>query len=330
MKVRMTRALDFRVVLGLLLAGCGRQTQDPVSVLGSPPAFQAIVSNPSGPQPAADTVYVSLPPGTVPGGISVTVENPRARTTASGAVVEGGFDPIPIAASAGDTLRISIRQDDGSVVVSIVMVPSRRPLILVRTDPPPGKRDVPLNASLQVVVSEPVDPASLDRGAIMLRGGGEIVSLEATEVPESPGVVRILLFRPLDPETDYELVVTRGLLSVDGEGLSEAVVVHFTTAALPEPPPLTGMGMVWGFVVMDSGICIPGAVVTIIAGPGTGQSMRQEGPCDAWDYANGFEFRLPIGARVTLRATAEGYRPREEEHVAENPATSITILLTPE
>ena len=93
-----------------------------------------------------------------------------------------------------------------------------------------------------------------------------------------------------------------------------------TTPSLRPPPPGTAAGgYIWGHVVDDSGICLRGAVVEIIAGPGTGRKATQEIECTAWDYAAGYEFRdLPMGVVLTLRATRNGYRPQERDLVTGN------------
>ncbi|MES2169826.1 MAG: formyltransferase family protein [Actinomycetota bacterium] len=43
--------------------------------------------------------------------------------------------------------------------------------MVVRTDPPPQKRDVPLNAVVTIVFSEPVDPATVNPGSLQLWRG---------------------------------------------------------------------------------------------------------------------------------------------------------------
>jgi hypothetical protein len=109
------------------------------------------------------------------------------------------------------------------------------------------------------------------------------------------------------------------LLGCGDNGALPPTAPAFQPPPPPPPPPATGAAYVWGHVVKDSGACIPGAVVEIIAGPGTGRKDTQEGPCDAWSYAVGYEFHdLPLGATVRLRATAKGYRPQERELVTRN------------
>jgi hypothetical protein len=98
-----------------------------------------------------------------------------------------------------------------------------------------------------------------------------------------------------------------------------------------EPPPNATTGFIWGHVVRQSGVCITGAVVEIVAGPGTGRKAIQTEACDAWSYVIGYEFsNLPIGVTVKLRATKEGHQPQERETVVRNGGYPFQFVLSPE
>jgi hypothetical protein len=87
-------------------------------------------------------------------------------------------------------------------------------------------------------------------------------------------------------------------------------------------------GYVWGHVVDESGVCIMGAVVQIQIGPGAGRSFRQDQPCDAWSYGDGFEFKsLPPGAQLKLRATADGWKSQDVDIVVGNGGPPVTFAL---
>jgi len=61
-------------------------------------------------------------------------------------------------------------------------------------------------------------------------------------------------------------------------------------------------------VVDQTGVCIPGATIQVVAGQDVGEPITQETPCDAWAYSGGVEYhKLNAGARMTLRAAAPGY-----------------------
>src|SRR3954470_13508192 len=53
----------------------------------------------------ADVAYVSLPPGTLGEATSATVRNANTHAQSTVAVIDGGFDPVGIAAAAGDTIE---------------------------------------------------------------------------------------------------------------------------------------------------------------------------------------------------------------------------------
>jgi len=183
-------------------------------------------------------VYVSLVSGTAPEGANATVRNLRSGFTVTTPVLGGGFDPVSVSAQFGDTLEIQVRDlSDVVVLEGRVAVPAARPPVVVRTEPPPRKRDVPLNAVMVVVFSEPIDPATLDTatvrllrgttplaGAVGLRTGSDLV---AEFVPESP----------LAAATTHRLVVTRGVRDLAGDSLEAMVEGDFTTEEAPPPPP---------------------------------------------------------------------------------------------
>ena len=179
---------------------------------------------------SSDVVYVSLAPGTVPTGSHAAVRRVGDATALTTPVADGGFDPVPVAAQVGDAIDIVITDASGSTVFEQrVFVAAARPPVVVRTEPPPRKRDVPLNASFVIVFSEPIDSTSLTTSSIQLRKGTTVI----------PGTVRfvdptdlVAAFEPtasLDSTADYELVITTGIHDRDGQPLDSEQVVPFTT-----------------------------------------------------------------------------------------------------
>jgi hypothetical protein len=66
-------------------------------------------------------------------------------------------------------------------------------------------------------------------------------------------------------------------------------------------------------VVDESGVCIPGATIQVVAGQAVGEPITQETPCSVWDYSGGVEYQnLTAGVPMTLRATAPGYAVDEK------------------
>jgi hypothetical protein len=95
-------------------------------------------------------------------------------------------------------------------------------------------------------------------------------------------------------------------------------------------PPSTALsGFIWGQVLDESGVCLRGGTVEIVEGPGTGLTSGQPDSRGAWDYV-GYDLRnLPLGASVTLRASAQGYRSEDRVVVANNRGLPVQFVLAP-
>jgi hypothetical protein len=144
-------------------------------------------------------------------------------------VINGGFDPAPFASLVGDTVAITVSDPQGRVVASWQASVKRRPPVIVRTEPPPRKRDVPLNMSLLVVFSEPVDPATVTDRTVRLfdRNGLPMPG----QLWLDPDGLRAVL-RPhsyLSPNSSYTLDITAGVTGLSGIPLATPQQVVFTT-----------------------------------------------------------------------------------------------------
>lgn len=181
-------------------------------------------------------VYVSLQPGSVPTAERVTITNQANGLSVTTGVVNGGFDPVPIVAGIGDTLTIDITSATSAVLAHVrLAVATIRPLKVVRTSPPSGGRDVPLNATIMALFSEPIDAATLTTGAVQLVWGTTPIA----------GTVRFgdsthlrVEFQPADllaSRTTYRLVVTKTIGDVTGVMLDSLLDVPFTTGAFVQP-----------------------------------------------------------------------------------------------
>ncbi|MGD8727016.1 MAG: Ig-like domain-containing protein, partial [Gemmatimonadales bacterium] len=189
-------------------------------------------------------VYVSLLPGSFPDGEHATIRNRATGAEATAVMADGGFDPVPLPAIAGDTLdfRIELATQEGplagedgageaEVVVFFSVVPPRRPPIVVRTDPPPGKKDVPLNATMLVVFSEPIDAARLTASSVQLLLDGEPV-VGTIELADEANLTAT--FTPADSltaDTEYTLLITDEIEDLDGEALETPFSATFTTSS---------------------------------------------------------------------------------------------------
>ncbi len=176
------------------------------------------------------SAYVSLPPGTVPGGNIASIRNRRTGGTGTALLIAGGFDPVPIPASPGDTLDIDVELFEGAPVHIALVVPLARPPIVVRTDPPPKKRDVPLNAAMVIVFSEPIDSTTLTATAVGLLSGSTRVPAHL-ELRDSGLKVVLVPDALLAPNSSYTIAVTAEVRDLSGDPLEAPLSVTFTTAA---------------------------------------------------------------------------------------------------
>jgi alpha-tubulin suppressor-like RCC1 family protein len=221
--------------LALACSDAEGPSQPPIT----PAAF--IVSNPVQPLEPAVTgastgatfeptvVYISLPPGAIPNGVTATIRNLRTGTSVTAQLVNGGFDPVTLPAVEGDTIAIDVQRIGASPLKFRVTALARRRPSVVRTSPPPHKRDVSLNAIVVIVFSEPLDETTLNGSSVQLWRGttpvggtvrfGDVPHLRAEFHPDSL----------LEAETDYQLVVTTAVADVDGLALDSAITVPFTT-----------------------------------------------------------------------------------------------------
>jgi Big-like domain-containing protein len=247
------------VVVGLVgMASCNDGT-GPGESLPQGSAY-LLVSNPltaltgsagarvAGAASSINVAYVSLVPGSVPAGVVAEIVNRATGASITTVLVNGGFDPTPIAATVGDTLLATITRPGTSPVQVTNVVRANAVPVPVRTSPKKGARDVPLNSTVAIVFSEPMDGSTIDTGSVHLWRGPVRV----------PGTVRLgdsLRFRveflpgsPLLPKTGYRLEVISGVRDQFGVALPVAVEVSFTTGegSLPAGDLFSQLYDFWG------------------------------------------------------------------------------------
>jgi alpha-tubulin suppressor-like RCC1 family protein len=240
---RTTAAPSIRLAILLAATTACSDMSGPGKTLGRVPGV--IVSEPVGTPGAASTgvamhaaasptgtsvVYVSLVPGSVPTGVQATIRDPARGQWVTTFVVDGGFDPVALGASVGDTLVVEITRS-GSVgpLRGVEAVPALRPIAVVRTSPPSGGRDVPLNSIMIIVFSEPIDTATLTTATVQLwrattQVPGSVRFSDSTDIRAE--------FHPdslLASTTEYQLIVTQGIRGVNSLSLPSPLDVPFTT-----------------------------------------------------------------------------------------------------
>jgi Tol biopolymer transport system component len=296
----------------------------------------------AGPASTLLVAYVSLPPGTLPGIVSVRIRNLTSTGTQGPIVplVDGGFDPVAVPAVPGDRLEFQLTDGDGAVTEETTLVPIKRPPVVVRTSPVGGRTDVALSMRPEVVFSEPVDPSTLTVGMRLVTGG--LVVSGRIELRE-PWLAELVPDVPLAPLTTYRLELTRDIRDLDGDPLQGAVTAEFTTHAGPpaslsrmriafvssrdgtdriylangdgsDVTPLTaGTGPAWSWD--DQRIAFhrdtpDGAVIGIINADGTGEQVLGPGTHPAWSPDGRLAFvslREDAGGIAVMNADGSGY-----------------------
>ena len=203
-------------------------------------------------------VYVSVTAGTAPGGSVATIHRVGDALPITTRVIDGGVDPVQVAAQTGDSIDVVVFDSGGNTVYQLrVGVTAARPPVVVRTDPPRKKTDVPVNAALVVVFSEPVAGASLNPASVQLRTGQSAVSgtlrfvdstLDATHV-----TAEFVADAPLSANTEYQFIVTRQIRDLDGDALAAPDTTTFTTGESVTGPPASIQTSPDSFLVLLQG-----------------------------------------------------------------------------
>jgi len=232
--IRILSPLIFGVFV--LLAGCSETSGPSARSLNHLPSL--IVSSPESQTATAnaDVIggagWVSLPPGSVPDGQSATIRNGRSGANITAALVDGGFDPIAISASVGDTVFVDIiRAGNSTPLTGFKVIAVRSSPSVVRASPAPGKKDVPLNAAIVAVFSAPIDASTLSPSSFGLLHGGTPVAGSVRPVGTSGISAEFYPDSTLSPQTSYQLIVTQAIRDVNGMPLASAVADTFSTGS---------------------------------------------------------------------------------------------------
>ncbi|MFL5505264.1 MAG: Ig-like domain-containing protein, partial [Gemmatimonadales bacterium] len=254
--MRASRGRCVRLVLRALACvaalGCG-EGQDPGVGPGPEPEARPelpalILSDPSVPRASGTAgsraalvdavVYASLPPGSLPDAPLALFTNLTTGAGTTAIVVDGGFDPVPIPAVAGDSLRIRIQAAGaiGERLFYAKVAPQRAPRV-VRSSPSPGRSDVPLNTRIYVVFSEPMSAAALSDSAVYLSVDSIRVAGTLAFADSSRLSVTFSPAEPLAAGTRYSLRVASAARDAGGDAVGAPVVIPFSTPKSAVSPP---------------------------------------------------------------------------------------------
>ena len=147
-------------------------------------------------------------------------------------------------------------------------MPDASPPVVIRTDPPGNKRDVPLNANLVIVFSEPIAPTTLTTSTVQLRNGNSAVDGQLGFANDAHTAV---VFQPsglLAANTNYSMVVTStsGIQDQSGNPLVANVSVQkftTTTATTTTVAPVASVTLSVTATTATIGSTVP---LTVVAG----------------------------------------------------------------
>lgn len=217
---------------GVVTPGLNLPTDFVVSNANTAAVTSSTVGRASISAAAQSIVYVSLPPHTLPEGSTVLIQTPGNTGLVTVPLVHGGFDPVPVAANAGDELKLTVTQADGVKLTRSLKVPARRPPTIVRSDPGKGRTDVALSVFITVVFSEPVDTRTAAQ-AISLFHEGKRVS-GTVKFPDNSLTAKFQPDAPLTAQSSYELVVTQDVRDLDGDVIEGSYNATFVTGTQQE------------------------------------------------------------------------------------------------
>jgi len=140
-------------------------------------------------------------------------------------------DPVRVDAAAGDTLETTVEVSGTAPVLFVSVVPARRRPTVVRTIPPRRKADVPLNARVVIVFSEPIDSQTVSATAIRIVSGSTSVPAQVSVSDAAGLVVELIPATLLGLGTTYQIVVGDGIRDRDGDALEAPFVSEFTTGS---------------------------------------------------------------------------------------------------
>lgn len=243
-----------------LLTSCGSEASGPGSDTGgtntAPRGLVVSAPVPDGGQQGGTTVaFVSVFPGTVVAAATAQVTT-GSVTIRPVSALNGGFDPVAVAAQAGDQIRVVLTDSLGTATtVSATVKSGVRPRV-VRTSPAPRRTDVPLNAIMRVVFSTPMTLESVREGVRLTQAGARVAT--DIEAGDASGVTYDLIpVEDLVPATEYTIEIGAVVEDVNGVPLGEPVTAAFTTTSSSTPAAVTYVDLSNEFGTLDPGWEVP-------------------------------------------------------------------------
>ena len=328
-----------------LLSGCGdglqpgtaADTTDPlgavdsvvVSNLSRTPGNLAIVEATS----SARVAHIAAPADVFRSGSRGFIRVPERGYSLGFALVDGGIPPVALPLETGDSITIELNDATGGEVVSLsAKVPSARRPRVIRTSPTRKKTDVPLNARITIVFSEPIDTLLALQGIRLLQGSTAVPGLvrPVDRMLDPDGLsIEFVPSGALRPQTGYRIEVGSTIRDLDGQSLEQAFASEFTTGAETVTTP--------AFIRLapDSQATIPvGAALQVMATVFDARDIQLNDQPVVWSSSRedvatvtqtGLVTSLSDGFTVIL-ATSGTARRALMLAVSPNPAASVSVI----
>jgi Tol biopolymer transport system component len=195
---------------------------------------EAIVTASPATNGARAVSYVSLSPGALPRASGASIRNvTRGGAPLPIVLVDGGFDPVTVAAEQGDVLELRIDETNNGRGNPRASVPASRRPAVVRTLPAHGS-NAEEDVRPTVVFSEPLDARTVSAAAMELRGTATVDG--TVRIGSQPWLVEFVPAAPLQAETTYWLTIAETVSDLQGESLTGSLTVPLTI----RPEPLAG------------------------------------------------------------------------------------------
>ncbi len=219
-------------------AACTSCSRPPLGLVVSGPVAPAAraPADPAASVSADSVVWVSLRPGSVPHGSRARVGRAGANVDLTVYLVGGGFDPVPVTATIGDTIVALVADSLGAAQVVSAAVPDAQAPSVVRIEPPSAGQGMPRNSRVAVLFSEPIAPASVSPASVELVTGSGVVAGDASVLAGSGTEVVFAPAAELDAGAGYTLGVGRTVTSVKGVPLADDLVERLETGTTEEGP----------------------------------------------------------------------------------------------
>jgi alpha-tubulin suppressor-like RCC1 family protein/uncharacterized protein YjdB len=180
--------------------------------------------------------YIAVPPDPLRIADVAVIQSREREGSIIVAVRNGGFDPVPVAASPGDSVDIQfLRLGGGDAGLLTMRVPSKKAPKVVRSNPR-GRADVPINKHIVVVFSEPIDTTSLTSATFRLRRNNTTIAGHIQYIDNPRLTFAIVPEAELARGQSYTLEVT-GVRDAQGEVLEGRFRHTFTTGSTRTGPP---------------------------------------------------------------------------------------------